>query len=200
MRIITGKYKGRKLQTLEGSTTRPTTDFIKEMIFSVLHNVQDLSVLDLFSGSGSLAFEAISRGAVKADLVDGSYKAVSVILANMDILGCKEIAHVYKKKANVFLNTTTTAYDLIFVDPPYNKNLINVTLNLIYENNSVHKNGSIIVVEHASTEPLKPIWEPYCIFHKKAGVTSITILKLNLSDPQMIDEDEIPMGENNEDL
>ena len=89
MRIIAGQYKGREVVSTKGHTTRPTTSYNRELIFSTLFDVTGLSVLDLFSGSGAFAFEALSRGANDACLVDMSDKALSSILLNAERFGCK---------------------------------------------------------------------------------------------------------------
>ena len=154
MRVIAGKYKKSNLFAVPGYTSRPTTDFLKEMIFSVVSDWEGKTVLDLFAGSGSLGFEAISRGAVSADFVDASEKAIKTILRNKDKLGCEEIIfHIHKKRVSSFLQKCEKKFDVIFLDPPYEKNLINITLKLIFEYELL-RTGGIIIAEHSVREKI----------------------------------------------
>ncbi|OQX70656.1 MAG: 16S rRNA (guanine(966)-N(2))-methyltransferase RsmD [Candidatus Cloacimonas sp. 4484_275] len=152
MRIIAGKYKKSNLFTVPGFTSRPTTDFLREVIFSVVFDWEDKTVLDLFAGSGSLGFEAISRGANSVDFVDASEKAIKTILKNKHKLGC-ENCRIHKKRVNSFLRKCETKFDMIFLDPPYEKNLVNDTLNIIFENRLL-RTGGIIIAEHSVYEKI----------------------------------------------
>ena len=120
MRVIAGSRGGRALAAPRGRATRPTGDRVREALFSILADVDDERVLDLFAGSGALAIEALSRGAASAVLVDSSAAAVAVIRANLEALGLQ--ADVQRRRAVEFLGSAQTAarqYDLVFVDPPY---------------------------------------------------------------------------------
>lgn len=99
MRIITGIYKGRKLSPVPGKTTRPTTSFNREVIFSVQQDYTGGYVLDLFAGTGSLGLEALSRGAVWVDFVEFAPAAIATLLANISHLGCGESCHLWRKKS-----------------------------------------------------------------------------------------------------
>ena len=160
MRIITGIYKGRNLFLVPGITTRPTTSFNREVIFSVFQSYQGCRVLDPFAGTGSFGFEALSRGAKWVDFVEFAPAAVNTILKNIALLGCSDNCHLWRKKVDVYLKSCKEKYDIIFLDPPYNKNLINPSLKLIYENELLNESG-ILIVEHS---PKENIEVPYSDF------------------------------------
>src|SRR5579863_5647560 len=107
MRVIAGSRRGARLRAPRGKDTRPTSDRVREALFSVLGSVQDLTVLDLFAGSGALAIEALSRGASEADLVDSSSAAVAAIRANLEALGLE--AKVHRRGVLEFLQTASAA-------------------------------------------------------------------------------------------
>jgi 16S rRNA (guanine966-N2)-methyltransferase len=120
MRVIAGRYGGRELVAPRGRATRPTSDRVREALFSILADVGGARVLDLFAGSGALAIEALSRGAAQATLVDSGAGAVAAIKGNLEALGIE--ADVQRADALRFLGRAAGSkrqYDLIFVDPPY---------------------------------------------------------------------------------
>ncbi|HZU39652.1 MAG TPA: 16S rRNA (guanine(966)-N(2))-methyltransferase RsmD [Solirubrobacteraceae bacterium] len=120
MRVIAGELGGRALSAPRGRDTRPTSDRVREALFSILGPVSGARVLDLFAGSGALAIEALSRGAAEATLVDSAAPAVAVIARNLEALGLR--ADVRRQKAAAFLRSASAdarQYDLIFLDPPY---------------------------------------------------------------------------------
>jgi 16S rRNA (guanine966-N2)-methyltransferase len=123
MRVVAGRYGGRRLVAPPGSATRPTSDRVREALFSVLGgSVQDARVLDLYAGSGALGIEALSRGAASAVFVDRSPRAVAAIRANLDALGID--AQVRRLETRTALRTASAradAYDLVFLDPPYRR-------------------------------------------------------------------------------
>jgi 16S rRNA (guanine966-N2)-methyltransferase len=120
MRIIAGTHGGRELIAPKGRATRPTSDRVREALFSILGDINGLRVLDLFSGSGALAIEALSRGARHATLVDSAAPAIAVIRRNLEALGLD--AEVVRQPAARFLQAASRdgrQYDLVFLDPPY---------------------------------------------------------------------------------
>jgi len=121
MRVIAGRWGGRRLQAPRGDATRPTADRVREALFSVLgERVAGARVLDLFAGSGALGIEALSRGAAEATFVDSAPAAVSAVRANLEALGGE--AEVRRSDARRFLGAASAAaryYDLVFLDPPY---------------------------------------------------------------------------------
>ena len=123
MRIVAGLYGGRRLTAPPGSETRPTSDRVREALFSVLGaSVQDARVLDLYAGSGALGLEALSRGARSAVFVDRSRKAITAIRANLDALGVDaEVRPIEARAALRAASARHEAYDLVFLDPPYRR-------------------------------------------------------------------------------
>ena len=121
MRVIAGTYGGRRLQAPPGMDTRPTSDRVREALFSILgERVEGARVLDLFAGSGALGIEALSRGAAEATFVDSAAPAVRTIGANLEALGAD--ATVVRAEARRFLGGASRSarqYDLVFLDPPY---------------------------------------------------------------------------------
>jgi 16S rRNA (guanine(966)-N(2))-methyltransferase RsmD len=118
MRVVAGEYGGRRLEAPRGRSTRPTSDRVREALFSILGEaVKDARVLDLFAGSGALGIEALSRGATTADFVDSDARAVAAVRANLDAIGAE--AHVHRRDAFAWLAAADGPYDLVFADPPY---------------------------------------------------------------------------------
>ena len=123
MRIVAGRFGGRRLAAPPGRGTRPTSDRVREALFSILGPLDGLRVLDLYAGSGALGIEALSRGAERALLVERDPRAVAVIRANLDALGLAEPeAAVHAGPARAALRNASArgdTYDLVFLDPPY---------------------------------------------------------------------------------
>jgi 16S rRNA (guanine(966)-N(2))-methyltransferase RsmD len=123
VRIIAGTYKGRRLTAPRGSSTRPTADRVREALFSVLGDVSDRTVLDLFAGSGALAVEALSRGAASAVLIEKDARAARTIQGNLKALDLAPPDAILRRRdALVALRDAREAgesYDLVFLDPPY---------------------------------------------------------------------------------
>lgn len=145
MRIISGKYKAKKLHTLKSNDTRPTSDKVRESVFSMLGNIEG-SVLDLFGGTGGLTVEALSRGADSAMVIDGAGDAIKIIKENTKDLD--EPIEVFRndyKRALKAMGKREKSFDLIFLDPPYNKKLVDKSLELIDEYNILHNDGRIVV-------------------------------------------------------
>jgi 16S rRNA (guanine966-N2)-methyltransferase len=147
MKIISGKYKGRKIDGFDIEGTRPTMDRVKESLFATIQNYVDNSiVLDLFSGSGNLGLEALSEGASFAYLVDSNFKATKIIYKNILNIGVKdvEVVNLDYKKALKSFSTKNIQFDLIFLDPPYKTNYIEESINLISEYNLLSDKGIIV--------------------------------------------------------
>ncbi len=118
MRVVAGHLRGRRLTAPPGRGTRPTSDRVREALFSILEPIGGARVLDLFAGSGALGIEALSRGALHATFVDRDARAVAAIGRNLAGLGL-DSATVHRRDALNFLSAATGHWDLIFVDPPY---------------------------------------------------------------------------------
>src|SRR5437016_4554650 len=117
MRVVAGRFKGRTLQAPRGPDTRPTSDKVREALFSVLVSVEGARVLDLFAGSGALGIEALSRGAAQATFVDDDERALASVRRNLANLDAD--ADVRRTDALAFLRSKPGPFDLVFVDPPY---------------------------------------------------------------------------------
>lgn len=146
MRIISGIAKGTKLYTLEGESTRPTLDRIKEPLFSIIQiYIRDAVVLDLFSGSGALALEALSRGAKEAILCDNSHDAINIIKKNIEKTRMKEKTKVLCADYKKCILALKNQFDLIFIDPPYKFDIAVKSIEMILKNNLLSNDGIIIV-------------------------------------------------------
>ena len=146
MRVIAGKYRGKKLKTFEGQEIRPTSDRAKESIFNIINSKLNLaSFLDLFCGTGSMGIEALSRGAEKVVFTDVS--ANSVKLTNENLKGVKQEIKALKIDAKDYLSSCKESFDIIFIDPPYAYDGVEILINLIVKNSLLNKDG-IIIYEH----------------------------------------------------
>ena len=151
MRIISGSMRGTKLFTLEGENTRPTLDRVKEALFSKINERLYLSnVLDLFSGSGALGLEAISRGASKAVLCDHSREAIKIIKQNITKTKTENntlLLNCDFKKAILEIKTKykDLNFDIVFLDPPYKTNYAEESVDLIINNDLLNEDGIIVV-------------------------------------------------------
>lgn len=176
MKIISGIYKGRKLDGYDIEGTRPTMDRVKESLFATIQSkVVDSVVLDLFTGSGNLGIEALSNGASFAYLVDNNYKAIKVVQRNVTNLGiknCQIIRNDYQK----VLKEIDKKFDIIFLDPPYKTDYIEKALNLIEENKCLTKDG-IVVCESSSLDKIIYSTNYKSIKEKKYGDKWVVILK-----------------------
>jgi 16S rRNA (guanine(966)-N(2))-methyltransferase RsmD len=120
MRVVAGVYGGRRLEAPAGRSTRPTSDRVREALFSILGPIDGARVLDLFAGSGALGIEALSRGAAEAVFVDSDARAVQAIERNLETLGAS--ARVHRRDALKWLESAASGeegFDLVFADPPY---------------------------------------------------------------------------------
>ena len=117
MRVVAGEFKGRRLHTARGSRTRPTSDRVREALFSMLGDVSGARVLDLYAGSGALGIEALSRGAESAVFVERDQAALAALRRNLDAVGAR--AEVRRQDVVRFLARPKGTFDLVFCDPPY---------------------------------------------------------------------------------
>ena len=159
MRIISGKAKGTKLYTLEGMNTRPTLDRVKESIFNIIQNdIVGSVVLDLFSGSGAIGLEMVSRGAESAILCDKSQEAIEVIKKNIIKTHMEDKIKLYNLDFKQCLEKVKNQkFDIIYIDPPYETNFIAQSLKMIIEENILSENGIIILETDDEEKILKNI-------------------------------------------
>jgi 16S rRNA (guanine966-N2)-methyltransferase len=154
MRVIAGAHRGRALQAPRGRETRPTSDRVREALFSILGDVSGLAVLDLFAGSGALAIEALSRGAAAATLVDRSRTAIATIERNLESLGIDaEVARADAVGWCEQAKQHARQYDLVFLDPPYRHgSVLGATLTAALD--GVLAPGARVVAESHRRDPL----------------------------------------------
>lgn len=152
MRVITGTARGRRLETLPGDATRPTSEKVKESLFSAIQfDIEGRRVLDLFAGSGQLGIEALSRGASGCVFVDKNTDAVQIIRRNLQHTGLAANAQVLGTDAMSYLTRPGDRFDLVFLDPPYTSGLLLPILEKVapYVND-----GGIIVCESEDSTDL----------------------------------------------
>lgn len=151
MRVISGSAKGRPLKAVPGMGTRPTTDKVKEAIFSMIGPYFDGgTVLDLFAGTGGLGIEALSRGMDRAVFVDADKKSVEVVTANLEATRLSDKAEVYRNdayRALKALSKRNVRFDLVFLDPPYKMTAIEELIGSLRELDLLAP-AAVIVVEH----------------------------------------------------
>lgn len=148
MRIIGGKARGTKLYTLEGDNTRPTLDRVKESLFNIIQrDIPESIFLDLFSGSGAIGLEAVSRGAKKAILCDKSKEAISIIKKNIEKTHLENQIELYQLPFEKLLNDKIEEkIDIIYIDPPYKTDFVYNAIKIILDKNLINEN-SIVIIE-----------------------------------------------------
>lgn len=178
MRIISGKYRGKKLKEFDLKTTKPTTDRVKESIFNLVQfDVDGAVVLDLFSGTGALGIEAISRGAKQTILVDKNKDSIKLIKENLK--GIEGDFVVHESDYVNYLNTTTNKFDLVFLDPPYATDYGIIAINMLIKNELLNENA-IVIFETSVENNFDLKFENFKIIKKKYGTINVYKLeKLN---------------------
>ncbi len=183
MRIISGKYRGMRLNKVtlgRNIEIRPTLDRVRESIFSMLQfDIEGKKIADLFAGTGAIGIESLSRGAQHVTFIDSSGKVIQGISENLNKLSVpKEDYFLEKKPFERFLLKTSARFDIIFLDPPYNKGFVNEALFIIND----RKLAPLVVVERSVEEPifLKRCSEFYVEKEKVYGDTVITVMKLRI--------------------
>lgn len=155
MRIISGSFRGKKITAPAGLPVRPTTDFAKEALFNVLNNVyyfDEISVLDLFSGIGSISLECVSRGSKKVLAVDNEMKCIRFLEETARNMKIENVLSVIKNDVFQFLkNTRREKFDVVFADPPFDfdeKDYLQI-IDAVFENNWLEEAGTLII-EHSA--------------------------------------------------
>lgn len=157
MRVITGSARGTKLNALEGEVTRPTTDRVKEALFSMIQfDIEGRAVLDLFGGSGQLAIEALSRGAARATIVDQSRDAVNIIMDNAKRTHLFDRCRISAADYSSFIRGAAgrEKYDIVFLDPPYDSGLLPASLEALHKGD-LYADGAYIICETDCDIPVK---------------------------------------------
>ncbi len=176
MRVIAGSVRGKRLESLEGLHTRPTTDRVKESVFNLLQPyVYEAKVLDAFAGSGALGIEALSRGAASCVFLENDREAASVVRKNLSATRLSEAAQLFEEDAMGYLARTGDRFSLIFLDPPYDSGLYMPVLSVICERNLLLP-GGVISAEHRAGEML-PVPEGLTVIkERKYGKTAIYVI------------------------
>lgn len=155
IRVCAGKYRSRRLET-PARGVRPTTDFVKQAIFSTIPiDLAGTHVLDLFAGSGSLGIEALSRGSETVTFVDSSKLSAQTIEKNIQSLSARDQAKIIRSDVCSFVERCREEFDVIFMDPPYNKGLASQSAPHVYK---LVKIGGLLIIEHSPGEsiPVRP--------------------------------------------
>jgi 16S rRNA (guanine966-N2)-methyltransferase len=176
MRVISGTYKGRNLRSVRDPRVRPATDRVKESIFNILQNrisLRGARVLDLFAGSGSLGFEALSRGAAEVVFVDEWQAATRIIEQNIKLLQCGDRCEVVKADVLRFLRHADGRYDLIFVDPPYRLEGAPDLPQRIFERGLVSPSG-FLIMEHSVRTRITPSESLQLILERGFGGSKVS--------------------------
>ena len=164
MRVIGGVYGGRKLSSFQASHIRPTTDQVKESLFNKIQfSIEGAFVLDLFSGTGNLAIEALSRGACQVIAVESHPHSIRIINQNREKLAIGEELKVLKSDVFKFLKKTQTCFRIILIDPPFTEKIADRVLEALSESRCVNTHTEIFI-ESSTREVIK---QNYSCFHEK---------------------------------
>lgn len=181
MRVISGDFRGRRLKSLSGDNTRPTTDKVKESIFNMIGPYFDGGIcLDLFSGSAGLAIEAVSRGMDQAICVDKNYQAIKIIKENIALTKAEARFQVMKRSAEVAVKELAeqgTSVDLIFLDPPYAQQKIVSQLTEILELGLLKNDGRVVCEAAKEVELPETIGTLQQVRQQTYGITAVTIYR-----------------------
>lgn len=184
MRVIAGKYKSRQLKTTKSKTTRPTTDRNKESMFNMIGPYfEGGMVLDLFGGSGGLGIEALSRGCSYVYTIDSQYEAYCVIKENLNSLHIDN-ATVWKmdyQKALSKLSKIGIKFNLVLLDPPYGKHLVDGILSYLISHQML-LNNSTIVIEELEEVKFKELPGLVCVKRNNHGITAVSIYQYQIKE------------------
>lgn len=183
MKIIGGEFKGKKLKSVKKAKIRPTSARVKTSIFDILKDeIEGKKILDLYAGTGALGIEALSRGADFVTFVDSSHKSIEIIKKNLEELKFKDKTKTFKLDSLRFLRKESLEnqrcvgikrYDIIFCDPPYQKEIVTKVLDLTSETDLLEKNG-IFILEHHKKEILQEKKNLVLIKEKRVGDTVVS--------------------------
>ena len=183
MRIIGGKYKGRRITPATGFKARPTTDFARESLFNILNNRVDyesITVLDLFGGTGSISFEFESRGVPEIHLVEKDLRHISGIKKIIKEVGFSSIKTIHID-ARAFLKACSAKYDIIFADPPYDIPWLKEIPDLVLSADIIKENG-VLILEHP--RDMSFISHPCFFEHRNYGGVNFSFFgKKNIKHP-----------------
>ncbi|MDN4066787.1 16S rRNA (guanine(966)-N(2))-methyltransferase RsmD [Paenibacillus sp. FSL R5-0407] len=192
MRVISGSARGRTLKAVPGMGTRPTTDKVKEALFSMIGPYFDGgAVLDLFAGTGGLGIEALSRGMDKAVFVDLEYKSIEVVRSNLKAAGLEDKAEVYKNDAERALKALAkreATFDLVFLDPPYRLKHVDKLMETM-DSLKLLKPEATIVVEYDSSFEYPDSFGPFKEVRKaKYGEAAVSVYNYEQQESSPVQE------------
>ena len=188
MRIDAGRWKGRTLLSVKGMNTRPTADMVKQAIFNILQgSIQNKSFCDLYAGTGSVALEALSRGARSAVLVEKDRLAVDVIRKNVEHIGCGDMVKVVANDVEYAAKILYGArFDIVFIDPPYGKGMEAGALAAVVANHLLAEDGLVIVQYTSDRQYSFAVPEELEITdQRKYGKTALMFLRRKESEGEM---------------
>lgn len=184
MRVITGEARGKRLITLDGEEiTRPTTEMVKEAMFSIIQfDLDGARVLDLFAGSGQLGIEAISRGAQSCTFVDSSAEAVKIIKTNLSACGFLDRATVLTQDADRYLRTAKYGVDIALLDPPYRQGTLE---RILPQLEVVMSDNATVICEHEKGLELEESYGRLCRYRcYRYGKIALTVYKTAQSEEE----------------
>jgi len=179
MRIIAGRFKGRVLPGVVGEGVRPATDKVRGAIFNILQNrldLREIDVLDLFAGTGSLGFEALSRGARNVTFVDTDRTAVRVIRENAVALGCEDECDISQSDAAGYVARRIGIFPLIFADPPYAWERI-PDLPVMILGSGMLAPGGYLIIEHRKGTGFAALPEGNPVVNRTFGSTEVSFFQ-----------------------
>lgn len=182
MRIIRGEFAGKSFVSPKSELTRPTSDKVRQAIFNILEHNSDMpdlrgsTVLDVFAGSGGLGFEALSRGAAHVTFVDSQRAAVLNLYNTIAQWGVKDRTDVIATDV-LNISTATKSMDYVFCDPPYGKNLVNLSLDHLYQHKWLSP-GTTIIAEMHKQDDVKLSFETEVLQEKRYGDTKVLFLSV----------------------
>lgn len=182
IRIIAGTWRGRRLSFPSLKSLRPTPDRVRETLFNWLAGIiEGANCLDLFAGSGALGFEALSRGAAKVTFVDSATEAITSLRANQQMLKAENI-EIHHMNAEEYLSQTKEQFDIVFLDPPFQQQMIPTYCQLLEKNNLIKSNGHVYIETDTALSPndLPQNWQ--IIKQKQAGQVLYYLVYVNLEE------------------
>ena len=182
MRVIGGNARGRRLKAPKGRSLRPTAARVKEALFNILpHDLSGVKILDLFAGTGNITIEALSRGASQAILVDASFESGKTMRENLRRLELAPRTKVWiapVARALRLLARRGETFDLIFLDPPYDRRLVETTLRIIAQGGLL-RNSGVVIAEHSAREEIASRYESLVLDdQRRYGGTLLSFFKL----------------------